>query len=447
MMWRKYKLGDLAHVQTGPFGSQLHAHDYQETGIPVIMPVNIGDNTVIETNIARISESMARTLDKHYTKEGDIVYSRRGDITRKAYISKKEMGWLCGTGCLKVSPNHKIANPKFISYALGTDQVKDYLLSNAVGTTMPNLNTSILSSLDLLLPDLPTQTRIAEILSSLDDKIELNRRMNQTLEAIAQTLFKEWFVNFNFPDENGQPYRDSGGKLVDSELGAIPEDWRVGHLLEIANLLSGGTPKTSVAEYWDGTIKWISAKDVTANHGSFIIVTEKMVTAEGINNSSAKLLPSLTTVVSARGTVGNFCLLPESMAISQSNYGLKSKMESSDFYLYLLIGNLVERMKQHAYGTVFDTITTKTFQEMRIVIPTKELMQTFNNKVASLFETCLVNLNQSQSLIQLRDCLLPKLMRGELLVSQVEELVEETLSLAAEPASIYGDLPLFATEK
>jgi type I restriction enzyme, S subunit len=150
--------------------------------------------------------------------------------------------------------------------------------------------------------------------------------------------------------------------MQDSELGEVPEGWEVGNILDCANLLSGGTPKTKVSKYWSGEIPWVSAKDVTNARGSFIFGTEKTITQLGINNSSAKLLPKYTTIVTARGTVGSYCILSQEMAINQSNYGLKSKFERGDFFVFFSVSNLAIEMKKHSYGTIFDTITTKTFK-------------------------------------------------------------------------------------
>jgi len=223
--------------------------------------------------------------------------------------------------------------------------------------------------------------------------------MNQTLENIAQAIFKEWFVNFNFPWFDGE--------LVDG----LPKGWKLGSILEIATLLSGGTPKTSIPEYWDGQINWISAKDITNSNGQFIVNTEKTITELGISKSAAKLLPEKTTIISARGTVGNYCILSKEMAISQSNYGLKSDF---DYFLFLMIENMIMMMKAFSYGTVFDTITTKTFQEMEILIPTNEVIKDFENKITPIYEKILTNQYQIQTLTQARDTLLPKLMSGEL---------------------------------
>ena len=193
--WKEYKLGEIANVQTGPFGSQLHQSDYVDVGIPSIMPINIGDRMNISTGkIVFITKEDAIRLSRYRVKEGDIVYSRRGDVEKCAYIGKAESGWLCGTGCLRISIDSSKADSKFIAYYLSTEDMKSWISNNAVGTTMPNLNSSILQQVPLSMPSLDEQKRIASILSSLDDKIDLLNCENATLEAMAETLFRQWFI-------------------------------------------------------------------------------------------------------------------------------------------------------------------------------------------------------------------------------------------------------------
>lgn len=193
--WKEYKLGEIANIQTGPFGSQLHQSDYVDVGIPSIMPVNIGERMNISTEkIVYITEKDAMRLSRYRVQNGDIVYSRRGDVEKCAYINESEAGWLCGTGCLRIRIDSTQADSKFVAYYLSTEDMKSWISSNAVGTTMPNLNSSILQQVPLSLPSLDEQKRIASILCSLDDKIDLLNRENATLEAMAETLFRQWFI-------------------------------------------------------------------------------------------------------------------------------------------------------------------------------------------------------------------------------------------------------------
>ena len=176
--WEFTTLGEICgrgggSVQTGPFGSQLHASDYVPVGIPSIMPVNIGDNRLIEDGIARITEKDAERLSKHRVKPGDIIYSRRGDVERRALVREHEEGWLCGTGCLKVRFGDCAINPAFASFYLGHPYVRQWIVRHAVGATMPNLNTKIMKAIPFAFPPLPEQHGIASILGALEGRMGL----------------------------------------------------------------------------------------------------------------------------------------------------------------------------------------------------------------------------------------------------------------------------------
>jgi type I restriction enzyme S subunit len=306
-----------------------------------------------------------------------------------------------------IRPDNSKLIPEYLKYFLLNPKFKNYMLGLAsVGGTRNALTKGMIEDFEIDLPPLSTQRRIAEILSALDDKIELNRQTNATLEAIAQAIFKEWFVNFNFPGATGE--------MQESELGLIPMGWRVGSILEVANLLSGGTPSTRIAEYWNGEIHWVSAKDVSNSNQTFILDTERKISQFGIDNSSTKILPELTTIITARGTVGNYSILARPMTMNQTNYGLKAKVDSTDYFVFFSLGNLVAQLQKAAYGTIFDTVTTRTFEQSRIIIPSNFLTQEFDRQIAPTMQAILNNLEQSVTLTQIRDNLLPKLMRGEI---------------------------------
>ncbi len=192
--WRSTTLGALCErsgglIQTGPFGSQLHASDYVPAGVPVVMPQNIGENVIVAEGIARISEADAGRLSRHLVAEGDILYSRRGDVERRALVRAADVGSLCGTGCLLVrTRDEEVVDPPFLSYRLGAPDVREWIRNHAVGATMPNLNTGILSAAPITLPAVSEQRAIAEVLGALDDKIAVSERVSSTAEELAVSL-------------------------------------------------------------------------------------------------------------------------------------------------------------------------------------------------------------------------------------------------------------------
>ncbi|UZK03802.1 restriction endonuclease subunit S [Venatoribacter cucullus] len=199
--WRLTTLGELAKssggdIQTGPFGSQLHASDYVVDGIPSIMPKNISTDSVLTDDIARVSPEDIKRLAKYKVQVGDIVYSRRGDVEKCARITPREDGWLCGTGCLRVRVLPAEVSTEYLHAYLCHPSVREWIVRHAVGATMPNLNTSILSALPVYIPSEAEMNFIAATWLSISEKIQLNRQINQTLEQMAQAIFQSWFVDF-----------------------------------------------------------------------------------------------------------------------------------------------------------------------------------------------------------------------------------------------------------
>jgi type I restriction enzyme S subunit len=209
---------------------------------------------------------------------------------------------------------------------------------------------------------------------------------------MAETLFRQWFVE------------------------EAKEDWKEVSLFKAIELVGGGTPKTSLSKYWDGNVKWLSGGDIANNHKNFVVSSEKSITELGLKNSSAKLLPKFSTVISARGTVGKYCMLSEPMAYSQSNYGILPKYKNCFFFTYLLVAYSVDELQSAVYGSVFDTITTNTFKGITITLPKETHIIWFEETVKPYFFKILANRTQIRTLTALRDTLLPKLMSGEVRV-------------------------------
>lgn len=397
------------------------------------MPQNIYDNRISDSGIARISLKDATRLGKYRVRTGDIVYSRRGDVERCALVRDHEDGWLCGTGCLRVRVGHGYLVQKYTYYYLRHLRVREWIVRHALGATMPNLNTSILSACPIAVPPLATQQAIACILGALDDKIDLNRTMSQTLEAMARAIFKSWFVDFDpvrgkVAGQEPQGLKPEIAALFpdgfeESELGEIPKGWEVQSFTKGIDVIGGGTPKTSVPEYWGGSIPWFSVVDTPQSGEIFVTSTAKTITQDGVENSSTRLLPIGTTIISARGTVGNLALVAIPMAMNQSCYGLNAGSKQNGYYLYFLSVNAVETLRQRTHGSVFSTITRDTLNSVQIVAPPNELIFAFEKIVGSLLQRILLGVQESRTLAALRDALLPKLISGELRIKQAERII------------------------
>ncbi len=430
--WERLTLGEIVErgggsVQTGPFGSQLHASDYVPVGVPSIMPVNISNNRLIRDGIACITEKDAQRLSKHIVRKGDIVYSRRGDVERRALVRNAEDGWFCGTGCLKVHLGEGVIEPEFASYFLGHPEVRGWIVRHAVGATMPNLNTSIMEAIPFLLPPLPEQRAIAGVLGALDDKIEQNRRTARTLERLARAIFRAWFVDFepvkakaagatSFPSMPQEVFDALPTRFVDSEIGPVPEGWEVKALSDVCTLVSGGTPKRSEPTYWGGEVPWYSVKDAPNSGEIWVIDTAERITNDGLANSAARLVPKGCTIISARGTVGKLAMTGTEMAFNQSCYGLLPTDGRSFAYLHYLIRMAVGELRQRTHGSVFDTITRATFDGLFVPNPTGDIVTAFESVMGPVFDVLLAYLQESSKLGEMRDYLLPKLLSGQVRV-------------------------------
>ena len=317
----------------------------------------------------------------------------------------------------------------FLYYRLLSRDYAHHVKSRSTGTTVLHLSKDALPSFEFLLPPLPEQRRIAQILGALDDKIELNRRTNETLEQMARALFKSWFVNFDpvrtkmdgrwrrgesLPGMSADLYDLFPDRLVPSELGEIPDGWRAGPLADIVQLLSGGTPKTSIAEYWNGSIPWYTAKDAPLLSNVFAIDTERHISQSGVDNSATQILPARTTIISARGTVGRLACLGRPMAMNQTCYGIRGVDDYPDFFTYWNARRAVDELQARAHGTIFDTITRQTFQLVDTVIPPSKLAAAFEVMVRTYMDRMLANLLDSSNIASLRDALLPRLVSGDL---------------------------------
>jgi type I restriction enzyme S subunit len=412
--WRTVTIGKLCDegggsVQTGPFGSQLHASDYVVDGIPFIMPANLGENKVIENDIARISNADYQRLAKYQLKQGDIIYGRRGDIGRRALITKREEGWMLGSGCLRIRFGDADVDPRYVSYYLGLPEVKQQVLGKAVGTTMPNLNSAIIRSVPLTLPPLPIQRRIASILGALDDKIECNRRINQTLEQMAQALYKHWFVDF-------APFRDGG--MVETELGEVPRGWRVGKFGDIAvnprvgadpRKLASDTPYIGLEHMPRQTIAlddWGSSSQVTSNKWAF---QRKQILF-------GKLRPYFHKVGIAPidGVCSSDILVIEPS--QRAYFGMTLCVVSN--------AEFVNYTSAASGGTRMPRTSWEQMTRYPVAIPTEEIAARFNQQIDLWAEQIITNIIENRSLARTRDYLLPKLMSGEIEIKNLEQQTE-----------------------
>ncbi|QYK08854.1 restriction endonuclease subunit S [Shewanella mangrovisoli] len=291
------------------------------------------------------------------------------------------------------------------------------------GAVQPKLNKANLDKIEIPIPPKDERIKLNNILNSFKYKVALNSETNQTLEQMAQAIFKSWFVDFepvkakmNGEQPEGMDAATASlfpEKFVESELGLIPEGWEVSTLSSLIQLTGGGTPKRSEETYWNGDIPWFSVRDVPSASNVFVVDTEEKITELGLKKSSTKLLPKGTTIITARGTVGKLALVGTDMCMNQSCYGIRGK-DIGDYYNYFNLKEAVSTLQRNTHGGVFDTITTKTFDTYSMAFSGVELANKFDAIVAPLLQKIEANVRQNIELATLRDTLLPNLLSGEI---------------------------------
>lgn len=413
-----------------------------EMGYPYVAIPQMKDGH-IDFNAAR---QISATDFESWTKKArprfhDVVLSRRTNPGVTA-VARDGRDFALGQNLVLLRADGRTVLPQFLRWLargpLWWEQIEKFM---NVGAVFNSLRCADVPKFLLPIPPKGEQARIAAVLDDLDDKVELNRRMNETLEAMAQAIFRDWFVDFG-PTRRKlvgatDPVEIIGGLLQEAaraqvladlfpaKLGddGLPEGWSQKALLSEARLISGGTPKTERPEYWGGGVPWASAKDVSQCGETYLLTTERNITDNGLANSSTKMVPKLSTVVVARGaTTGRFCMFGDDMAMNQTCYALNSAA-GRPFLLYNMFGSLIGQLVQAAHGSVFDTITTKTLATGS-VIDAEAVAEAFEETAAPLYQAIENNSRQSQTLAATRDLLLPKLMSGAIRLTEAEGLME-----------------------
>jgi type I restriction enzyme S subunit len=401
MKWEKVKLGDIATcIQPGPFGSQLHNSDYSKEGTPIIMPKDIVGGAIVHSGLLKVSEEHVKRLSRHQVYEGNLMVARKGDVRKCAYITANENGWMTGSDCLKVVLDESKCYPKFIYYQLRSEHIGRWLEKVSIGATMPSLNTGLLSGIEMVLPPIEIQKQIAGILSVYDDLIENNQKQIKLLEEAAQRLYKEWFVDLRFPGHENT-------KIVDG----VPEGWNICPFSSKVDIMSGGTPKTSISDYYNGRIPFYTPKD--SDGAFFAYKTQINITEGGLKNCNSRLYPPKTVIITARGTVGKTTILAVPMAMNQSCYALKMKENDAPYYLFFALNNEIKALQTMANGGVFNTIIGKTFDSINIQIPKDPLIYGFEKTVRPFMEQIKNKLQANSKLVEARNRLLLKMMNGE----------------------------------
>lgn len=431
-------------IQTGPFGSQLHKEDYAVAGTPIITVEHLGENRITRQNLPLVSDQDVARLSRYQLEQGDIVFSRVGSVDRRALVRGEESGWLFSGRCLRVRPNRELVDSEFLSYYLGLPTFKDYIRGVAVGATMPSINTKILSDAPVTLPGgVAVQRLIGRLLGTLDDKIELNRRMNETLEAMAQAIFRDWFVDFGpvrrkLAGET-DPVTIMGGLPPDSIRAAelatlfpavlaedgLPEGWMdcpIGDQVEIAG---GSTPSTADGSLWSpAEHRWATPKDLSNMSDLALFETGRRISSAGLAKITSGLLPAGTVLLSSRAPIGYLAIAQEPVAINQGFIALKPTTDNGSAYLYLWCKANMEAILANANGSTFQEISKKNFRPITSAVPADPaILRAFGEIAQPLIDRIVSAASENRTLAETRDYLLPRLMSGEVRVASAEAII------------------------
>ena len=403
MKWEKVKLGDLAIcIQPGPFGSQLHSSDYADEGTPIIMPKDMIDGKISQKDLIRVPDKHLQRLKRHQVFDGDLMVARKGDVRKCVYITKNENGWLTGSDCLKVSLDKEKCFPKYIYYQLRSPFMGRWLETISIGATMPSLNTGLLSGIEIFLPTIEEQKRIAGILSAYDSLIENNQEQIKLLEEAAQRLYKEWFVDLRFPDYETTP-------IVDG----VPEGWSMctaGNVIEF-------NPKTPLKK---GCIKQ-SVPMTALSTSSMVLNSSEFTMTE--SNSGAKfrngdtLLARITPCLENGKTAFVAGITSEEGAVGSTEFIVMRAKKINPYMVYLLART--EEFRKTAINSMTGSDGRQRAQVDKIMqfpylLAPQSTLEAFSQLVEPIFEQVYLKNSQIAQLSQARDRLLPKLMSGEI---------------------------------
>jgi type I restriction enzyme S subunit len=407
--WQGTELSKYLEIYSG-FAFKSEDLNPVDVGFPIIKIAQIQNKQVLK-NVEEYfpTEKFVSKLSKYNLKTKDtlIAMTGAGSVGKVGRMRIIDRNYLVNQRVAIVRSKLKELDGDYLYYFLTQEFIERGLYDLGLGAGQPNISPADIGRIQIFLPPLPTQRKIAAILSSYDDLIENNNRRISILEKMAEELYREWFVRLRFPGHENV-------KIVKG----VPEGWEVKNSFEILNILGGGTPKTDVPSYWDGEIPFFTPKD--SHDGYFTYTTEKTITEQGIQSCNSQLYPKKTIFITARGTVGNIVLAMRPMAMNQSCYALVPKNKKNEFYHFLALRDTVAVIKGTSNSGVFDNIITESFKQFGYFMPTDDLLLQFEKNIVVVFEEMEMLFKQNRVLSTTRDRLLSRLMSGKIDVENLD---------------------------
>ncbi len=427
MVYRK--LGDYCEVKGGkrlPKGEQLVEY---ETNHPYLRISDYSNGSVNLNNLKYVTEETFQKISRYIINEGDIFLSIVGTIGIVDFIDYKLDSASLTENAVRIrSFNESVLSTKFLSYFLKSDQGQNEMFIRTVGSTQPKLAITRIKDINIPIIDIKSQQKISNILSTIDEKITLNKNLIANLEELSQTLFKQWFVDFEFPDENGNPYKSSGGEMIDSELGKIPKEWTVKPLNEFIDIIDnrGKTPPLV------NEMRAHPIIDVKALSGDTRVIDYKkclkFVSKETYDTWFRSGHPKKgDTLLSTVGSIGETKMFYHDIGtIAQNVVSLRSE---NSYYTYDLINNVKSSFLTFNIGSVQPSIKITHINKIKVVYPSKIVIENYEKMIKKFISNLYVRDLENQNLTQLRDTLLPKLMSGEIEIPDDIEVNEDELSI------------------
>ncbi|GGD28885.1 restriction endonuclease subunit S [Pontibacillus salipaludis] len=442
--WPEVKIEDIISnkknaVAMGPFGSRIKTENFVETGVPVIKGQNLTSIWLNENEFSYLTEQKAEELKSSLVERGDLVFTHRGTLGQVGYIHEdsKFLKYIVSQSQMKLSVDKSKVNPLFLYYFFKSDLGQYRLLVNKSQTGVPAIArpTNSLKNIKFPMPPLEIQSKIANALVKFDQKIELNNKMISNLQEISRTLFKRWFTDFEFPNEEGEPYRSSGGKMIESEIGLIPEGWSITKLGNIGATVSKGTTPTrkDIDNAIDeSAVDFIKVKDISDNGVINYKNTQKIPLSIHQNKLKRSILKENDILFSIAGTIGRVSYVNKLKKERNINQAiafirLSDPMYFNLVYQLLKTRNVQEDVKSKVVQGVQANVSLSILKDIRVPIPSHQLLKIFNESLDSSFKQAEELKTQIDTLSDLRDTLLPKLLSGEIELNDESEVLDDAL--------------------
>lgn len=403
MKWEKVKLGELYEVHNG----LSKAGKFFGEGYPFLTFSTVFNNYFIPKQITDLVQSTEKEQESYSIRRGDVFVTRTSETSDElgmSCVALKDYPMATYNGFTKrMRPITNRVFPEYIGYYMRLPSFRGEFRAFSTMTTRASLRNEDLLGLEVKLPSIEIQKQIADILSAYDDLIENNQKQIKLLEEAARRFYKEWFVDLRFPGHENT-------KIVDG----VPEGWRVANIADICDTVGGGTPSTKIQSYYEkGDILWVTPTDITRNFSLALLDTEKKITPEGLKNSSAKMLPAETILMTSRASVGFFGMCKYEVCTNQGFISCIPKRENLQMYLLFNLKSRVEEIRQKAGGSTYLEISKTVFRELKIILPKDEVLAEYQKNIHDIFDEIYCRTEMIKSLVDMRNRLLPKLMSGE----------------------------------